>query len=102
MADPEVEVSAGGDVRVDAKGNWDSTKRVSSMIAMFGGTKKAPARVIDVKVGKGGKVQMKPSVAAAGSAAGSSKAGVSGGAGVSGSAAVKLPVFKAPVALPVR
>ena len=76
QADADITVSADGNVRVDTKGNWNSAKRVSSMIEMFGGPKKRAARVIDVKVDEGGKVQMTPAA----------EAEISSGAGLAGSA----------------
>ena len=50
------------------------------MIEIFGVSKKRTARVIDVKVDAGGKVQMTPSV------------DVSSGAGLSGDVGMKLPI----------
>ena len=45
----DLTVSADGNIRVDKKGNWNSAKRVSTMIEMFGGPRKRTARVVDVK-----------------------------------------------------
>lgn len=45
----DLTVSPDGNIRVDKKGNWNSAKRVSTMIEMFGGPKKRTARVVDLK-----------------------------------------------------
>ena len=64
-ADADLQVSADGNVRVDDKGNWHTAQRVSSMISLFGGSvkrKPPPPKVLDVKVGAGGQIQMTPAV----------------------------------------
>ena len=64
-AEADLQVSADGNVRVDDKGNWHTAQRVSSMISLFGGSvkrKPPPPKVLDVKVGAGGQIQMTPAV----------------------------------------
>ena len=100
----DLTVSADGNIRVDKKGNWNSAKRVSTMIEMFGGPKKRTARVVDVKgaeegagVRPGGEAGSGESLKTGGVAGAEDvKTGVAGagGGGLAGSSDVGSKSFK--------